>query len=282
MQSLKSLNQDLADWSQSTPLHLKFSPAAVTKDDETVPAPHTFMVIMKFYVLQILLHRPFLSYGHIHIQLPDMALESFSTCASAANSIGAYLGCYERVHSFDRVPYFLLYAAYVSATIQVRIVAQRRTGTNAMAYLLTCLRVFDRNSRELSSALKAKSIIIDLMTRTGVDTSIINGSMQPKADPPCVESITASATNQESGTTQNSQQPQNDLTVESYLPSDIGWEMDNAGFDTVFQTFNNPPSNMESTYIGQDAFVDPSAAASSDAPYPFTDLELYGFDAPEP
>ncbi|KAL8948093.1 MAG: hypothetical protein Q9222_005696 [Ikaeria aurantiellina] len=282
MQSLKTLGQDLADWSESTPLHLKFAPATVGKGDAVVPAPHTFMVILKFHVLQILLHRPFLSYGHIHVQLPNMALESFSACASAAESIGIYLACYERVHSFDRVPYFLLYAAFVSATIQVRIVAQRRTGTNAMAHLLTCLRVFDQNSKERSSALRAKSIIIELMTRTGLDTTSLNGSVHPGAGSPRFGNTATSSARQGSNTTMDLQQSQDNRTAGSQPASNVDWEMNDVDFDAVLQTFNNPPQDMGSTSTEQNAFVGPSADVSTEDPYDFTGHELYGFDAPEP
>lgn len=118
---------------------------------------------MMYHVLQILLHRPFLSYGHLHKRLPNMALDSFSTCASAAESIAMYLDSYKRTHTFRSVPYPLLYTAFVSATIHVRIAAQKQLETNAIVHLITSLRVFDANLEGRPSAQKARFRIEQLM-----------------------------------------------------------------------------------------------------------------------
>lgn len=42
IQSLNALNQDLLQWYQSTPLHLKFSPSVVGKAEATTPSTPTF------------------------------------------------------------------------------------------------------------------------------------------------------------------------------------------------------------------------------------------------
>ena len=42
IQSLNALNQDLLQWYQSTPLHLKFSPSVVGKAKATTPSTPTF------------------------------------------------------------------------------------------------------------------------------------------------------------------------------------------------------------------------------------------------
>ena len=111
-----------------------------------------------YYVLQILLHRPFVSEGHLQSALPTVALESFSSCVGAADSIAQYLDSYNRAHTFKKLPYFLFYASYVSATIHVRIAAQKQLETNAYAYLRTCFQIFDSDMEGNSAAARAKAV----------------------------------------------------------------------------------------------------------------------------
>ena len=121
-----------------------------------------------YYVLQILLHRPFVSEGHLQSALPSVALDSFSSCVAAADNIAQYLDSFNRAHTFKKLPYFLFYASYVSATIHVRIAAQRQLESNAYVYLRTCFLVFDVNAEGNNAAAKAKMVIQQLMDRMGV------------------------------------------------------------------------------------------------------------------
>ena len=43
--SLNGLNQQLSHWYQTTPLHLKFSPSAVGRE-ESIPSPHRYAVML--------------------------------------------------------------------------------------------------------------------------------------------------------------------------------------------------------------------------------------------
>ncbi len=122
-----------------------------------------------FHVVQILLYRPFVSYGHLQSVLPEeFAKESFGRCGVAANCIAQYLESYNRVHSFQFAPFFLFYASYVSATIHVRIAAQRQLTSGAFESLQMCLSVFDQNELNNPAVKKAKAIIIKMMARMGV------------------------------------------------------------------------------------------------------------------
>ena len=121
-----------------------------------------------YEVVKILLHRPFISTGHLHTILPENAFQSFSECAAAANKIARFLESFERVHSFALAPYFIFYASYVSATIHVRVAAQKNLEFNALLCLRICLRVFDTNSTTNPPVKKAKAIILGLMDLMGV------------------------------------------------------------------------------------------------------------------
>ena len=121
-----------------------------------------------FHVFKILLHRPFVQYGHLQSVLPDVAFDSFTSCATAANSIAQILESFRRIHSFRLAPYFIFYASYVSSSIHVRIAAQKHLQSNAYSSLKICLAVFDDNVRTNPAVKKAKAIIQNLMERMGV------------------------------------------------------------------------------------------------------------------
>jgi hypothetical protein len=118
-------------------------------------------------VLLILLHRPFVSDGHLHSS-PSHAINSFLVCATAAKTIVRILRAYDAAFSIRRAPYLISYATYVSATIHVRIAAQRESGSEAHACLATCLDVFQKNQATNWAVKRANLIIRNLMNRMRV------------------------------------------------------------------------------------------------------------------
>lgn len=98
-----------------------------------------------FNVLLILLHRPFVSEGHLHSTSRSIPANSFVVCAQAATRIVQLLRTYEKTFSIRHAPYLIAYATYVSATIHVRIAAQLGPGSEAYTCLRTCLNVFMKN-----------------------------------------------------------------------------------------------------------------------------------------
>ena len=122
-------------------------------------------------VLLILLHRPFVAEGHLHSQQSSVAVSSFLTCATAATNITHILRVYDRTFSIGKAPYIMSYATYVSATIHVRIAAQRERGSEAHASLATCLKLLRANEATNWAVKKASVVIHDLMTRMGVSVS---------------------------------------------------------------------------------------------------------------
>jgi hypothetical protein len=118
-------------------------------------------------VLLILLHRPFVSDGHLHYN-PSNTVSSFMVCATAATVIVHILRAYDRAFSTKRAPYLISYATYVSATIHVRIAAQRESGSEAHACLTTCLNVFKKNQETNWAVRRANLIIRNLMKRMNV------------------------------------------------------------------------------------------------------------------
>ena len=197
--------------------------------------------------------------GHLHKRLPHLALDSFSTCASAAENLALCLESYERVHTFSRVPYFLFYAAYVSATIHVRIAAQKNLDSNALAHLLTSLRVFDANIGERSSVQKAKSRIQALMRQSGIGSS------------------TTSHTVLEAATMDGNCLPPTP-NVDPQLAPEL-WDMEDFDVDALLRSFSPTCLDRQSSFYPPGTASDASYAEVPDLSFDLRNHELYGFDA---
>lgn len=162
--SLRFLDSQLTMWHDALPGHLRFSPGI----QQAIPAPHVLSLTALYNVLLILLHRPFVTEGHLHTANPSVAFESFARCATAATNITNVLKAYEKAFSIRRAPYLISYATYVAATIHVRVAAQREEGSSAHVSLKTCLTVFDENMETNWAVRRAKNVILHLMDRMDV------------------------------------------------------------------------------------------------------------------
>lgn len=161
---LNTLDGQLKDWHDALPDHLRFN-AHATK---VVPPPHVLSLLALYHVQVILLHRPFVSEGHLHTADPSVALSSFTTCTAAAFSITQLLQAYDNTFSIQRAPYLISYATYVAATIFVRVAAQREGASRAHASLQNCLDVFKKNQETNWAVRRAHNVILHLMDRMGV------------------------------------------------------------------------------------------------------------------
>ncbi len=214
-----------------------------------------------YYVLQILLHRPFVSEGHLQSALPTVALESFSSCVGAADSIAQYLDSYDRAHTFKKLPYVLFYASYVSATIHVRIAAQKQLETNAYAYLRTCFQIFDQNMEGNSATTRAKAVIQQLMSRMGVslpsEGPLQSASIDARNDP--VSHLTKTTpTAYQDRAWQGDQELDADLGTSQ--PQD--WDFGDLDFDAVLSSFNHLPKASDSSHNSQSAMTSGSQQPS--------------------
>jgi hypothetical protein len=127
-----------------------------------------------YNVLLILLHRPFVSDGHLHSNARSITVNSLLVCANAATAITQTLRLYHQAFSVRRAPYLIAYATYVSSTIHVRIAAKRSPGSDAHKSLATCLEVFRVNQETNWAARRAKNIVESLARKLNVvlpDTS---------------------------------------------------------------------------------------------------------------
>jgi hypothetical protein len=164
-EDLKSLHSDLEKWETALPYHLRFENVG---GSGVVPPPHVLSLQAMHNVLLILLHRPFVSEGHLHSTSPSIPTNSFAICAMSATKIVQLLRIYHRTFSIQQAPYLMSYATYVSATIHVRIASQRGSGSEAHTSLATCLFVFGRNEETNWAVQRARIVILNLMERMNV------------------------------------------------------------------------------------------------------------------
>lgn len=136
-----------------------------------------------YNVLLILLHRPFVAGGHLWHNARSVAVNSLLVCVTAATKIVDLLKLYHQAFSIQRAPYLISYATYVSATIHVRIAAQRTLGSKAHKSLATCLEVFRLNQGTNSATARANTIIESLMNKLNVDISGIDHNLEVPQSP---------------------------------------------------------------------------------------------------
>jgi len=121
-----------------------------------------------YNVLMILLHRPFVADGHLYNTARSISVNSFMSCATAADDIVQLLRAYDKAFSVRRAPYLISYATYVAATIHARIAAKRGPGSNAHSSLEACLAVFRENQETNWAVRRANAIVHNLVKRLGV------------------------------------------------------------------------------------------------------------------
>lgn len=119
--------------------------------------------------MAIFLHRPYVSDGHLQSASASVARDAFSICASAALEINHILRLYRRHFSLHTAPYFISYATYVSATIHVRMAAQRRPGSGAHRCLRNCLEILVEQQTRCYAPRRTLQILLDLAGRLRVD-----------------------------------------------------------------------------------------------------------------
>jgi hypothetical protein len=124
-----------------------------------------------FHSLVILLHRPFVSDGHIHGTSASVIRDAFATCAAAASAIDGMLRAFLQQFCITTVPYFMSYATYVSGTIHVRIAAQSGQGSEAYQSLQNCLNVLSEQQGVCRAPRRARQILLRLARRLNVDIS---------------------------------------------------------------------------------------------------------------
>ena len=140
----------------------------------------------------------------------------------------------------------------MSATIHVRIAAQKQLETNAYAYLQTCFLVFDVNRGDNNAVAKAKVVIQQLMDRMGVslpgEEPLQPTSAYVQQDPTARSGNSTPKNNK--GTPVQGDQHLDASPGASQLQE---WDFGDLDFDAVLQSFEKPPKANSADHRNQPA-----------------------------
>ncbi|KAG5806437.1 hypothetical protein H9Q74_007151 [Fusarium xylarioides] len=165
-QTAESLHHDLQSWKDGLPECLR-----VDLNDPTSSniLPHNLSLLALCNSLIILIYRPFLSEGHLTSVSTTVAPEAFFNCVTAAIEIHQILQIYKQHFCFRTAPYFISYATYVSATIHVRMAAQKSEGSQAHSCLRNCLEILSEQQTWCHAPKRTMKILLGIMNRLGVN-----------------------------------------------------------------------------------------------------------------
>ncbi|KAK2612030.1 hypothetical protein QQS21_001995 [Conoideocrella luteorostrata] len=273
-----ALHGQLVQWRESLPEHLKMH-----FDDEIAgdtsgglkALPHTLSLILLFHALVILLHRPFVSEGHLSSATRSSAHHAFSICEDAASHIDIVLRRYKKHWCIKSPPYFLSYATYVSATIHVRIAAQRPRAAKAHERLRNCLEILSEHQTVCRAPKRSLDILIRLTQRLGVhvgDAFVCAGDSGGRSS----ALIDGGASGKEHGHHRHRdtlhEAPSRRLRSQDKINAAGGFSSA-AGDSTAAPTFHPDSANAPSTFSSDDLF-----GQTDSAPHP-TDGEMDGLFA---
>ncbi|KAK2806343.1 hypothetical protein FQN51_007387 [Onygenales sp. PD_10] len=170
--SLEAIDDALVAWKENLPAALTFEPwSKAPEAAQYRPPPNIMILNAVYYSLVILLHRPFISDGHLRSAVTPAS--SWKLCSAAARNITSIVLSYQSAYTLRAAPYIISYAVYVACTIHVRNAAatestQRGDNSSQLASSLSCL---DELSLPNSGVSKPASIIRKLMVANGLELS---------------------------------------------------------------------------------------------------------------
>ena len=117
--SLQSLDEGLSFWYRNLPRALVFQPWSEDPEfSQKLVSPNIIILNTTYHSLVILLHRPFMSDGHLRSTSPPA--NSWNKCTIAAKNITSIMRAYRSAYALRGAPYIASYASYVACTIHVR------------------------------------------------------------------------------------------------------------------------------------------------------------------
>jgi hypothetical protein len=167
---LRVLDDALQSWKRCLPKDLHFEPQVVSSFTEHYPPPNIMNLHATYHSLVILLHRPFISGGHLRLTIAPET--SWKRCTSAAESITSIVLAYRTAYTLQAAPYILSYALYVACTIHVRNAAAGRDRARDQSLLASNLRCLDELCKAHPGVTRPVSIIRRLMITNGLSQDI--------------------------------------------------------------------------------------------------------------
>ncbi|KAH8806016.1 nitrogen assimilation transcription factor nirA [Xylogone sp. PMI_703] len=164
--SLQSLDEGLLSWNENLPNYLICQPWSMDSAIASrVVTPNVMLLHTTYHSLLILLHRPFISDGHLRSVSEPGA--SWKRCSEAAFGITSIIERWNKTYTMRRAPYLLGYAAYVACTIHVRNAALPN-GVQSWAMLMATLSILDELAVAIPGISGVTKIIRNLMHVNGV------------------------------------------------------------------------------------------------------------------
>ncbi|RMJ01473.1 hypothetical protein CDV36_015782 [Fusarium kuroshium] len=265
-----ALHAELKRWRSEMPAHLLVH---LNNPGNSTILPHTLSLLAMYNSLVILLHRPFVSDGHLQSVSASAARDAFSHCAVAALEIHHMLQVYRQHFCLKSVPYFVSYATYVSATIHVRMAAQRGPESGAHKYLRSCLEILGEHQAKCFAPRRTMKVLLAIMDRLNVHV----GDFSALTTSSCQADETARPVEVPS-----SQQAYQTSNPAERLPSghqdDLDLVLTDLDMDEIMKTFNLVPEAQSVTATEDDTA--PGIAGSlipTQDTIPLSDV-LFGFD----
>lgn len=237
---LRSIDKTLDNWQQSLP------PELVLESRESNPGeasgfmrpPNILNLHAIFHSLIILLHRPFISDGHLRrATAPET---SWRRCTSAAKSITRIALGYRGAWTLKSAPYLLSYAVYVACTIHVRNAAMQDDSSHSL--LVSTLQCLEELCTANPGVHRPVSIIKKLMTTHGLSEARPAAADPPLPTPPGQSSAAYSSLSADQTTL--------DLdSIFSMFPPQPTF--DSTGQDSAMMRDLFDPSNMANVIDGQ-------------------------------
>ncbi|RSL75134.1 hypothetical protein CEP51_011160 [Fusarium floridanum] len=228
-----SLHTKLRRWRREIPAHLMVH---LNNPSNSTILPHTLSLLAMYNSLVILLHRPFVSDGHLQSVSASAARDAFSHCAVAALEIHHMLQVYRQHFCLKLVPYFVSYATYVSATIHVRMAAQRGPASGAHKYLRSCLEILGEHQAKCFAPRRTMKVLLSIMDRLNVHvgdfSALATSSCQADDAARPTEPPSRQQTHQALGHTEQ---------LPSYHQGDLDIVLTDLDMNEIMKTFNLGP-----------------------------------------
>jgi hypothetical protein len=136
---LHKIEQALQRWRDKLPSELDFQPWLSTS--ATIQTPNIMVLHNVYHSLIILVHRPFISDGHLRSTVTSG--RSWEQCTIAARCITSISSVYKSTYGLNGAPYVLAYTVYVACTIHVRNAASQIQTGDHLAMLKSSLECLD-------------------------------------------------------------------------------------------------------------------------------------------
>lgn len=167
--SLQQVDKALQQWEDSLSPDLDFKPWLTTGSGAPIPrqAPNVMILHNLYYSMIILVHRPFISDGHLRSAVAPM--RSWERCTIAAGCITNIALTYDSAYSLRGAPYVLAYTIYVACTIHVRNAASQNQPGEHMSLLTASLGCLDDLCQANAGVAKPANIIRRLIEVNKLD-----------------------------------------------------------------------------------------------------------------